>query len=97
VRLLPVAGLACALVTALACAEDPDTLNAQMPGDPCYQVCPEGMTCRGTTYQKKAIRRRPGSCDLDPGRCVTDADCRRSERCFRPSEKTGLCTAAPQL
>jgi hypothetical protein len=89
------AGLACVL--ALACAEEPDTLNARNPGDRCYDICPDGMTCRGTVYEKSPRRRRPGSCDLQPGRCVTDADCRRSERCFRPSEQTGLCTAAPQL
>ena len=88
-------GLACLL--ALACAEEPDTLNARSPGDPCFSICPEGMSCRGTRYSKSAGRRHPGSCDLDAGRCVTDADCRRSERCFRPSEQTGLCTAAPQL
>jgi hypothetical protein len=84
-------GLACAAPTQV------DNLNARSPGDRCFEICPEGMTCRGTQIARGGHWRHPGACDLDPGRCVSDADCRRSERCFRPSPETGRCTAAPQL
>lgn len=93
-------GLALACGLGLACATTTpqvDTLNARSPGDRCFDTCPDGMTCRGTDMARGGHWKHPGWCDLQPGRCVVDGDCRRSERCFRPSEQTGLCTAAPQL
>lgn len=81
----------------LACATAPDKLDPQVPGDHCIDTCPEGMACTGTTGTRAPRRTYPGRCELQPGRCATDADCARSARCVRPSNRIGLCAEAPQL
>jgi len=86
-----------ALCLLLACATGPDKLDPQNPGDPCVDSCPEGMLCTGTGYSKSPRRTLPGKCELRPGRCATDADCTRSQRCVRTSNELGLCAEAPQL
>jgi hypothetical protein len=84
------------LALLLACATEPDKLAPQNPGDHCLEACPEGMACTGTTVGK-AKKTMPGRCELLPGRCATDADCRRSARCVRTSDRMGLCAEAPQI
>jgi hypothetical protein len=86
-----------ALCLLLACATAPDKLEPQNPGDRCIDVCPDGLICTGTTYQKSPRRSTPGRCELRPGRCAADTDCTRSQRCVRTSNQLGLCAEAPQL
>lgn len=81
----------------LACATGPDKLDPHNPGDNCIDTCPEGMACTGTTHYRAPKRTYPGRCELQPGRCATDADCPRSARCVRTSDRIGLCAEAPQL
>ena len=80
-----------------ACATESDKLAPHNPGDQCLDSCPEGMACTGITYSKSPRRTHPGRCELQPGRCATDADCNRSARCVRTSDRIGLCAEAPQL
>jgi hypothetical protein len=81
----------------LACATEHDTLGARNPGDHCIDTCPEGMACTGTTYMRAPKKTYPGRCELLPGRCTADGDCRRSARCVRTGDAIGLCAEAPQL
>jgi hypothetical protein len=81
----------------LACATGPDKLDPQNPGDHCLETCPEGMVCTGTVSYRAPKRTYPGRCELQRGRCGTDADCPRSARCVRTSDRIGLCAEAPQL
>jgi len=80
-----------------ACVTGPDKLDPHSPGDHCLDTCPEGMVCTGTTATKAPKKTYPGRCELQPGRCATDTDCRRSARCVRTSDRIGLCAEAPQL
>ena len=54
-------------------AEYGDTLG-RSPGAPCQTDCLEGMTCAWKL-------RGPHRCELVSGRCWTDSDCRKGERC----------------
>ena len=87
--------LCCAL--SVACATGPDKYDPHNPGDQCVDSCPEGMTCTGVNHSRRRADPYPGRCELAPGRCATDADCARSARCVRTSERIGLCAEAPQL
>jgi hypothetical protein len=79
----------------VACAGERDTLGARNPGDRCIDTCPAGMACTGTSnFHHKPT---PGRCELLPGRCMSDDDCRRSQRCARTSAAVGLCGEAPRL
>ena len=81
----------------LACATEHDYLEARNPGDRCIDTCPEGMACTGTGHMRAPKKTYPGRCELLPGRCATDTDCRRSARCVRTTDAFGLCAEAPQL
>jgi hypothetical protein len=84
-------------VFALGCATAPDRLDAHNPGDRCIETCPEGMRCEGTTTMKAPKKTYPGRCVLLAGRCATDPDCARGERCVRSSERLGLCAPSSSL
>jgi hypothetical protein len=90
-------GLCVSVALFAACATEPNRFDPHGPGEPCIDTCPDGMACTGMTYSKLPRRTNPGRCELEPGRCATDADCRRSARCVRTSERIGLCAEAPQL
>ena len=77
------------------CAAPEHHLDAQNPGDLCFDSCPEGTACTGVTNEHHKLR--PGRCELLSGRCASDADCRRSARCVRTGQALGLCAEAPQL
>ena len=82
----------------IACATAPDKYDPHNPGDHCLDACPDGLVCTGVTYSRTSRESPfPGRCELQLGRCATDADCRRSARCVRTSERMGLCAEAPQL
>ena len=82
----------------IGCATAPDKYDPRNPGDHCLNACPDGLVCTGVTYSRTSRESPfPGRCELQPGRCATNADCRRSARCVRTSERMGLCAEAPQL
>lgn len=85
-----------ALLLLAGCATQPDGWDARHPGDRCADTCPEGMACTGTAYRRRG---HPplGRCELLEGRCMTGADCRRSQRCVRTGDAVGLCADAPQI
>ncbi|HEX3902403.1 MAG TPA: hypothetical protein VH853_06095 [Polyangia bacterium] len=87
-----------ALCLLLGCATTgSDRLDPHNPGERCIDSCPEGMLCTGTSVYRAPKKTFPGQCQLRPGRCATDSDCSRSQRCVRTSNQLGLCAEAPQL
>ncbi len=90
------ARLIAALLLLAGCATHADPWGARNPGDRCAETCPEGMTCTGNTYRRRG-HPQPGRCELAAGRCMADADCRRSQRCVRTGEAVGICAEAPQI
>jgi hypothetical protein len=91
------AGLWLGVALLAACATGPDKYDPHNPGDHCLDSCPEGMACTGVTYSRRRTEPYPGRCELQPGRCADSADCARSARCVRTSDRMGLCAEAPQL
>jgi hypothetical protein len=69
-----VAALVLALLAACATTE-PEHLAPRHVGDPCFEVCPEGMVCTGTGGAGAAKTTSPGVCALAPNRCNVVADC----------------------
>jgi len=69
-RLLSALGLALALLSACAGAEK---IGPRHPGDPCFDVCPQGMACTGT------VDAGPRHCELEPDRCIIEADCHKGQ------------------
>jgi len=76
---------------ALGCGPAPYAVEPQNPGDHCLVSCPEGLTCERPPPPKSGDRRRPGKCQLEPGRCGTSADCPAGGQCIRTSGRLGLC------
>jgi hypothetical protein len=75
--LMALPALALAVAVALAsCATGTETLEPRHVGDHCFEVCPEGMVCKGTAVATASTKTEPGRCELGPDRCNADVDCR---------------------
>ncbi len=87
--LLRVPALALAMTLFFACATT-EKFAPRRPGDRCLDVCPQGMYCQVAGAGGKMAG---GQCELDGGRCITDADCHNHvARCVGASSvDVGYC------